>query len=171
MRPFAPPPPPDDHLDVATLKHIHSSQPAGSVQFLAPLGNKKWFASIGIADAVELDWWDQRDLAVALPVASASAGAGAEPKRAEEAGAEAGAGAERATVRLTCTPCQHFTGRTPFDRFETLWASWAAETVPSAAAPAPRAAVWFAGDTGYRAVPRGTTDESELPTCPAFKEM
>lgn len=143
----------DDHLDVATLKHIYKSQPQGSVKFFAPLGNQKWFKSIGFStdDALEMDWWDERDLAVTLPVASGER--------------------EASTVRITCTPCQHFTGRTPFDRFETLWASWAVTTIPSPTTPRPATSIWFGGDTGYRAVPRDCTDESTLPTCPAFKEM
>ena len=31
--------------------------------------------------------------------------------------------------------------------------------------------MWFAGDTGYKSVPRGSTTEDGLPTCPAFKEI
>ena len=32
-------------------------------------------------------------------------------------------------VDITCTPCQHFTGWTPWDSFKTLWASWVVEEV------------------------------------------
>ena len=100
----------DDHLDVATLKHIYKVQPKGSVKFFAPLGNQKWFKSIGIPndDALEMDWWDERDLAVTLPV------------REGDGGGERGV----AHVRLTCTPCQHFTGRTPFDVSALPRCSW-----------------------------------------------
>ncbi len=27
-------------------------------------------------------------------------------------------------LEITCTPCQHFTGRSLFDNFKTLWSSW-----------------------------------------------
>ncbi len=42
---------------------------------------------------------------------------------------------------LTCLPAVHFSGRTPFDRNRSLWASW------SIVSPSRR--VFFAGDTGY----------------------
>jgi N-acyl-phosphatidylethanolamine-hydrolysing phospholipase D len=36
------------------------------------------------------------------------------------------------TVRLSCLPAQHFTGRGLFDRMQSLWASWAVEgLIPS----------------------------------------
>jgi len=44
-------------------------------------------------------------------------------------------------LKIFCTPNQHFSGRTPFDRNECLWASWAIIS--------PNQRVWFAGDTGY----------------------
>jgi N-acyl-phosphatidylethanolamine-hydrolysing phospholipase D len=40
-----------------------------------------------------------------------------------------------------CTPAQHFSGRTPWGRNDTLWCGW------SVAAPGRR--LFFAGDTGY----------------------
>jgi N-acyl-phosphatidylethanolamine-hydrolysing phospholipase D len=45
---------------------------------------------------------------------------------------------------LTCLPAVHFSGRTPFDRNRSLWASW------SIVSPSRR--VFFAGDTGYGTV-------------------
>lgn len=44
-------------------------------------------------------------------------------------------------VRFTCTPTQHFSGRTLFDKNTTLWASWVMEGKDKK--------VYFAGDTGY----------------------
>ncbi|KAI9094416.1 beta-lactamase superfamily domain-containing protein [Phlyctochytrium arcticum] len=66
-------------------------------------------------------------------------------------------------VEIVCTPCQHFTGRGVLDRFKTLWASWAVLGQGKR--------FWFAGDTGYRYVPKDNTDLSLLPVCPAFKEI
>ncbi|ORY85333.1 beta-lactamase superfamily domain-domain-containing protein [Leucosporidium creatinivorum] len=133
-----------DHLDVATLKHI-ASQPEGTVHFFAPLGNASWFTStIGVKkdQVTELDWWGERDLKV---------------KVGEGEGTEA-------HLRITATPCQHFTGRGLHDRNDTLWASWAV-TSPTGGS------VWFGGDTGYKSVPRGATSEEGLPVCPAFAEI
>ncbi|KAI9269412.1 beta-lactamase superfamily domain-containing protein [Sporodiniella umbellata] len=79
-------------------------------------------------------------------------------------------------VRLTCTPCQHFTGRGLFDRNKTLWASWCIEGVTDNVT---RGKVFFGGDTGYRSIPQDTPPEQQydltfldkLPFCPAFKEI
>lgn len=95
-----------------------------------------------------MDWWDDRTATVLLPSTDASA----EPIKAE--------------FRLTCTPCQHFTGRGVFDRFKTLWASWAVEDLTGPA----KSKVWFGGDTAYRSVLEGE-NEDEVPVCPAFKEI
>ena len=44
-------------------------------------------------------------------------------------------------IRFVATPAQHFSGRTPFDRNSTLWASWVILT--------PELRVFFSGDSGY----------------------
>ena len=49
--------------------------------------------------------------------------------------------AELAGARVACTPAQHFSARGPFDRWATLWASFAVRT--------PRHAIYFGGDSGY----------------------
>jgi N-acyl-phosphatidylethanolamine-hydrolysing phospholipase D len=46
-----------DHLDVATVTRVAKMH---RPVFLVPLGLKKWFADLGIAEVVELDWWDNR---------------------------------------------------------------------------------------------------------------
>lgn len=88
---------------------------------------------------------------------------------------QAGGKAEtvKATFDVTCTPAQHFTGRGITDRFKSLWASWVVEeaAVPdSSNSGRPPVKVYFAGDTGYRAV-RDGQDEDTVPTCPVFKEI
>lgn len=44
-------------------------------------------------------------------------------------------------VRFVCTPTQHWSRRSLFDSFKTLWASWAIMI--------DNFSFWFAGDTGY----------------------
>ena len=44
-------------------------------------------------------------------------------------------------LRVACTPAQHASGRTPFDRMRTLWCGWALRSGPHA--------IFFAGDTAY----------------------
>jgi len=76
-------------------------------------------------------------------------------------------------VDITCTPCQHFTGRTPWDSYKSLWASWVVEEVITndlGESARPPVKVYFAGDTAYRTVFDGE-DEEEVPYCPAFEEI
>ena len=44
-------------------------------------------------------------------------------------------------VVVTATPAQHFSGRTPWDRNRTLWASWSLRSGGER--------IYFSGDTGY----------------------
>ncbi|TIA64325.1 Metallo-hydrolase/oxidoreductase [Aureobasidium pullulans] len=94
-----------DHLDIATITHVYKRQKAAGkdIHFFAALGNKQWFLNAGIgitADEVtECDWWDSQKIDIE------------------------GVG----SIDLTCTPTQHFSGRTPFDAGHTLWSSWVVE--------------------------------------------
>ncbi len=49
-------------------------------------------------------------------------------------------------VRIICTPAQHFSGRTPWDRDATLWSGFV--LLPPTASVAGQA-IYFAGDTGF----------------------
>ena len=49
-----------------------------------------------------------------------------------------------AGLRFSSVPVQHFSGRTPFDRNETLWSGWIIE--------GKMGKIFFAGDTGYSPV-------------------
>jgi len=101
-----------------------------------------------------LDWWDSRLVAVSLPSTSSGVAVTGE-------------------FLLTCTPGQHLTGRGLFDRFKSLWASWAVEQIVPVDCDSSTdigVKVWFAGDTGYRSVKKGQ-NEDEVPYCPAFGEI
>lgn len=96
------------------------------------------------------------------------------------------------SIKVTCTPAQHFTGRGLFDRNASLWASWAIEGLHRDTGESrmkvnericPYASTsqrlkscsqcYFGGDTGYCAVEDDKNhdlDESR-PYCPAFKEI
>lgn len=52
--------------------------------------------------------------------------------------------AQQDYVRVVCTPCQHWSARTPFDKNKTLWSSWAVVGA--------QRRFWFGGDTGYCSV-------------------
>lgn len=139
-------------LDTKTITSLNKLQ---KPHIFAPLGNEPYFESKGIPKSNThcLDWWDSRTITVALPCSSSSE--------------------EKITgvFSLTCTPAQHTTGRGIHDHCKSLWASWAVEakTTPNLQT-GPRVKIWFAGDTGYRAVKRGQ-NEDEVPYCPAFEEI
>lgn len=76
----------------------------------------------------------------------------------------------KSSIELTCTPCQHVSARTAFDKWHTLWSSWAVEEVKESISGRAPKKVYFAGDTGYRTVRHGEKVEDQ-PVCPAFAEI
>ncbi|KAG0317493.1 hypothetical protein BGZ99_006278 [Dissophora globulifera] len=129
-----------DHLDLTTIQKLQKDH---NPYFYVPLGNKAWFNSIGIKEKVrECDWWDEHEHSFHD---------------------------NKSNVKVICTPCQHFTGRSMTDHYKTLWASWVVETIPKQASEK-KTKVFFGGDTGYRYVPKGA-EEDAMPHCPAFKEI
>lgn len=47
-----------DHLDEASVKRL-AAQAGGPPMFIVPLGMEQWLRAAGIANVVELDWWDR----------------------------------------------------------------------------------------------------------------
>lgn len=136
-----------DHTDYTTIQKLlnPSSSHIKRPHVFCTLGTKPWFQSnFGLTDAEVTECdWWQQS--------TVSLG-------------------DEAVLKLTCVPAQHFSGRGAFDRDRTLWAGW---TFHALSATSNKASVYFAGDTGYRSVPRGMPKQQEdsLPTCPAFKEI
>lgn len=131
-----------DHADAETLKAIYAKR-KNKVHILVGLHSSRWLTGHGIAESciTELDWWDQ----VEIEVEGAS------------------------TARLTCTPTQHFSSRSPFDRNYDLWCSFTVEELQGT-----NKKLYFAGDTAYRSIhePDLTHEEEEThPACPAFKQI
>ncbi|KAF6752440.1 N-acyl-phosphatidylethanolamine-hydrolyzing phospholipase D [Ephemerocybe angulata] len=143
-----------DHMDTATLKALYKRSPERPPQIFAPLGNAAYFQSIGVPEpSIQvMDWWDSKRLSIQGPSTEPS---------------DAGV----LSVDVTCTPCQHFTGRSLTDKFKTLWSSWAVEEVlPASAGTVSPLKLFFAGDTGYRSV-MDNQKEEDVPVCPAFKQI
>lgn len=137
-----------DHMDSDTLFKIYARR-KGKVHFLVALGNASRLRGFGVGgeDVTELDWWE----GVRVDVSGVG------------------------SVAMTCTPSQHFSGRAIWDQGSTLWCSWVLDTGVSGDSPATTYSrnpkrVFFAGDTGYRYVPK-EAGESDMPSCPAFKEI
>ncbi|KXS12909.1 Metallo-hydrolase/oxidoreductase [Gonapodya prolifera JEL478] len=139
-----------DHLDLPTIQRLAKLPIGSQTTYFVPLGNKRWFEkSAPNVKVVEGDWWDEWEFS-----------------KSTATGAQVGA-AEEEKVTVACTPCQHFSSRSIWDRDATLWSSWVVKS--------PNASFFFGGDTGYRAVPRSWPDPyaelSKLPHCPAFKQI
>jgi N-acyl-phosphatidylethanolamine-hydrolysing phospholipase D len=148
-----------DHMDIPTLTVLKEKY---NPQFFAPLNNDQTFLDTGIEPSRFhcLDWWEDREITVQLP--ATSNGSGNESIKND------------VKFKLTCTPSQHISSRTPFDRCHSLWSSWALEELSSSQRQGFK--LWFGGDTGYRHVPQGTPvsdedDETKIPCCPVFKEI
>lgn len=179
-----------DHLSHPTVTEIAKRHP--NCHFFVPLGNKKWFAACGIQNCTELDWWDDVDFTL-TPTSRTSSIAGKSSQRtsvtsASETKATPPPSPNTITARISCLPCQHTSARGVTDRGATLWASWAVASNPATTSAGNTsttpANIYFAGDTGYRAVPRSPTGHdyddwapeytegpSALPTCPAFSSI
>ncbi|KAK3991088.1 N-acyl-phosphatidylethanolamine-hydrolyzing phospholipase D [Cladorrhinum sp. PSN332] len=143
-----------DHLSSPSIKEVVAAHP--NAHFFVGLGLAKWFHRSGIQKVTEMDWWDQAEITL-------SAG---------------NAGSDSAEIKgvVSCLPCQHSSGRTLRDKDTTLWASWSVLSGGKS--------VYFAGDTGYRALPTkppaGPIEDADskaygeleyLPGCPSFREI
>jgi L-ascorbate metabolism protein UlaG (beta-lactamase superfamily) len=97
-----------DHLDIAALRWLSRHR---APRIVVPLGLKAWLEARGVANVVELDWWDNT--------------------RAMD------------DLEITCTPAQHWSSRSPWDRGLTLWGGFWFRL--------PRGSLYFAGDSGWGA--------------------
>lgn len=151
-----------DHMDHPTITRIKKKHP--NVQFFAPLGNKQWFTACGIDKVTELDWWEERDLRLSPTHEESLVSHQNDSQQAAKKSLDGSI-----MGRIGCLPCQHTSGRTPFDRGHTLWASWSVESGGKR--------IWFGGDTGYRAVPQLPKEVDDYgpghdyPHCPVFKQI
>ncbi len=84
-----------DHLDEASVRAL-ARQPGGPPLFVVPLGLGDWMAQRGIANIVELDWWQSH----AVP-------------------------APGGPVDIVLTPAKHWSARGLGDRLKTLWGGFA----------------------------------------------
>lgn len=179
-------------------KRFPGSRPYAGTLFVCPLRVSKLLQSLGVIKdkIVELDWWDTYhplhtavsvgDADALSPLAQTGRHTVAWPANyvdpdtsatleGEAVPAEAGgSNAEPSRlppIEIACVPAQHQSARTPFDRNQTLWCGY----VVTIASPEGPQKVYFSGDTGYRAVPKGakpfSPEEEASPSCPAFRQV
>lgn len=104
-----------DHLGAETVKRLSRLNATARTRWVTSLGVARRLQHFGVpADRTqELDWTQETDVA----------------------GAELGQ-----SVKLTAWPARHFSGRTFWDRFTTLWSSFVIE--------GPKHRVYFGADSG-----------------------
>jgi N-acyl-phosphatidylethanolamine-hydrolysing phospholipase D len=141
-----------DHMSHPTILKIVKKHK--NVHFFVPLGIKEWFTSCGITNVTELDWWEEKEIKLSSSQSPTESTAHSESNPFESQRGSIGAsstGHEDITATLGCLPCQHTSGRTPFDKGHTLWSSWSVSSGGKK--------VYFGGDSGYRAVPELPEEE------------
>ena len=144
-----------DHLSYQSVLEIKHRHPGA--HYFVGLGLAQWFRKCGISNVTEMDWWQDAELVLAVSISDSMASSVSKTS-------------SSISARFSCLPSQHSSGRTPNDRDATLWASWAVSSSDKS--------VWFAGDTGYRAVPELPPDVDDygpeyesLPRCPHFAQI
>ncbi len=199
-----------DHADVTTLRYLfeRADKEGREMVCCVGLGNTRWLTPL-IPDLAgreqrikvwEGDWWER--IGIALGPGSKGDSASAIAKSSDETVSMNGEPNGTTTtlnqrqnisgpgVRITITPSQHASARSPFDRDIDLWCSFAIELPPFAPShdpsmqpttPEPGPKLFFAGDTAYRttfpipsapspASVEGLSPQSRqsYPHCPAF---
>ncbi|KAK5065037.1 hypothetical protein LTR84_000872 [Exophiala bonariae] len=164
-----------DHLDVSSVKAVFKRFP--NARYFVPLGIKSWIlATIKISkdQVIELDWWQDRELQLSdleLPASGECSGIQEVQQRGSNDTTD-----NKITLKVSCVPAQHNSGRSPADQGSTLWCGWVIECFwqPSQGlseikTESPRTrigSIYHAGDTGYR---RHSNPNS--PICPIFETI
>ncbi|KAI1845797.1 hypothetical protein JX266_008162 [Neoarthrinium moseri] len=167
-----------DHLSYPTVQEIRNHFP--QAHYFVGLGLRSWFEKSGITKVTELDWWEDVELTLTPQGLAEADKAGGVASTSSAATAEKGMSTSNPiTARISCLPCQHNSGRGPFDAGKTLWCSWAVSSASGTPAqPENTKSVWFGGDTGYRTVPKVAPHEDDweppydkLPVNPQFAQI
>lgn len=143
-----------DHLDLDTIKSLLARFPMAV--YFVPLRNKEWLISTGVPAnlVVELDWWQDRSF-----------------KHPNFSAQSSQRGDSGSTLRVTCLPAQHNSGRSFTDQGSTLWCGWIVERfettkgVTEMSRDNRKGTIYHAGDTGYR------RDAASDLVCPVFNEI
>ena len=208
-----------DHADTATLGYLfeRAKNEGRDVICCTALGNGRWMAPL-IPDRTGRervsvwsgDWWDR--IEIGLGENSDASRKHSEQSSTEQStevsqddqmnGTSVPQSAEHSNIssrlRITVTPSQHASARSPFDKDRDLWCSFALELPPysdpgspssgisasHAAATSRGSNVFFSGDTAYRSTfpsPQDPADHNvdalspsareSYPSCPAFAQI
>ena len=103
-----------DHFDSRTICDLVNRLGGERTQFLVPLGNRLALVKAGVQlkNIHEMDWWQS------FSPASKHGNFSSNPPSYKAALIT------ESDLRIVCTPAQHGSARTPFDRNGSLWSSW-----------------------------------------------
>jgi len=124
-----------DHCDIPTIKTLFTKQSSCPPFVIVPLGVQTLMTSSGIKEENVVEMDWWDEQPLQLHFSK-----------------------HEETFVVTCTPAQHNSGRSPLDLNRSLWCSYSLSHVQS------NTKVYFAGDTGYRAIVGGEPN-------PAFKQI
>ncbi|WFD42280.1 hypothetical protein MPSI1_000921 [Malassezia psittaci] len=142
-----------DHLDYNTILALWRRF-GSDIHFFVPLGNKAWFTdeNPGVAkeNVIELDWWDHCDIHLKKKGGNSPSMSDASHAASESSDSTCTQpDTTPRTLRITCTPAQHGSGRNALDTNHALWSSWMIEHTDPRGQYDPYR-VFFGGDSGYR---------------------
>ncbi|KAK4054571.1 Protein-lysine N-methyltransferase efm4 [Microbotryomycetes sp. JL201] len=163
-----------DHLDLSSIQAVIEEYP--NCKYFVPLGNKPWFTATGVPEdnIFEMDWWESVELTpsdVGQELATITDAASTSSTMTMS---------NSSTMKITCVPAQHNSGRTGIDSGSTLWCGWVVEhfidtkqvqenaqgdSETKGKRKTRRGALYFAGDTGYR------RHRMSKAVCPAFRTI
>ncbi|ORX83568.1 Metallo-hydrolase/oxidoreductase [Anaeromyces robustus] len=174
-----------DHLDKTTLKEMFKEFKNRKLHIFCPIGLKKWFLkryNLLKDQITEGDWWDDFEITkienpstsentITSKSISKSISLNEHSMSSSSVMSLLGSMNNEESLitgkklRISCVPAQHSSRRGLFDGNKSLWCGWAIKSDD--------ASFYFAGDTGYRAIPENCPDEdrSLYPHCPFFTQI
>lgn len=103
-----------DHLHPDVVRSL-----GNATRWFVPLGLAKYFASLGVTNVTEMDWWESVEVEI--------------PSQSEKGKAS--------TFTITSVPAMHWTARSALDTNQSLWCSYVVQGRTKSFA--------HIGDTGY----------------------
>ena len=132
-----------DHLDYASCAQLvdkAARQRAATgrvVRWIVPSGVEKWLFShleVDPSTVIPLTWWQSEYVSIHVDASNTS-----KDQRPDNPSVQPGSNPQ--SVKITCVPAQHWSGRSPFDRRASLWSGFVFEYASLK--------VYYSGDTAY----------------------
>jgi L-ascorbate metabolism protein UlaG (beta-lactamase superfamily) len=178
-----------DHLDKKAIREMLREKKNQKMHIFCPLGLKKWFLkrfNLMSQQITEGDWWDDFEITKNEDTSSETTLYNENQNNSMSSldsvlleknfntsvslsdnsiNNKNSVFLTEKKIQVSCVPAQHSSRRGLFDGNRSLWSGWVIRSDD--------ASFYFAGDTGYRAIPENCTDEERLnyPFCPFFTQI